>query len=114
MKKKKDDELSGTYLIINGRIKRATKWDLFKHKVQTEIKRWVLVDRYSNKIIPNSELDRYFSLSPIEKETADKLYKEEKRTLSYEFYPCGGICWGVRVHDLKTDEVFDITDVSCW
>lgn len=58
-----DGGLAGKFLIKNGKWKRATKWDLFKYKVQTEVKRWVLVDRYANKIIPKSELGRYFSLS---------------------------------------------------
>lgn len=115
MKKEFDDGgLTGTFLVRkDGRWKKATKWDLFKYKVQTEVKRWVLVDRYANKIIPKSELGRYFSLSPIEKEAADKLYKE-KGTLSYEFYPCAGITWGVRVKILKTGEVIDISDCDSW
>ena len=42
-----------------------------------------------------------------------KIFKE-KGTISYEFYPCAGIGWGVRLHVLKTGEIIDITDVESW
>jgi len=101
------------YIIENGQWIKATKLKLFKHNIKKNLKRWKLVDKYSNKIIPSSELGRYFSLSPIEYEQAQKLFKE-KGTLSYEFYPCG-IGWGIRVHCLdKNNEIIDITDVTCW
>ena len=77
------------------------------------MKRWKLVDKYSNKIVPNSELKRHFTLSPIEYEQAEKIYKE-KGNIAYIFYPCGGIAWGVKVRVLDTNEEIDITDVTCW
>lgn len=102
-----------SYLIENGRFVKATKWKLFKWEIKRQLKRWKLVDKYSNKIVPNSELKRYFTLTPKEFEEAQKLYKE-KGTLSYEFYPCGGIAWGVKVKILKTGEVIDISDYDSW
>lgn len=92
---------------------KVTKWKLFKREIRRQLKRWKLVDKYSNKIIPNSELGRYFILTPKEFKEAQKLYKE-KGTLSYEFYPCAGIAFGVRVKVLETDEVIDISDYGSW
>ena len=105
--------MKNDYLIENGRFVKATKWKLFKQEIRRQLKRWKLVDKYSNKIVPNSELKRYFSLSPIEYERAEKIYKE-KGTIAYIFYPCGGIAWGVKVRVLDTNEEIDITDVTCW
>ena len=58
-------------------------------------------------------MKRYFSLSPQEYEDAEKIYKE-KGTLEYIFYPCAGLAWGVKVKVIKTGEIINITDVSCW
>lgn len=94
-------------------VKNPSKWIMFKRNFKLLCKRWKLVDTYKNKIVPVSELGRYFILSPKEKEDADKIYKE-KGTLSYEFYPCGGIAWGVQVKVLKTKEIINITDTEVW
>ena len=105
--------MKNSYLIEDGRFIKATKWKLFKREIGKQLKRWKLVDKYSNKIVPNSELKRYFSLSPQEYKDAEKIYKE-KGTIAYIFYPCGGIAWGVKVRVLDTNEEIDITDVTCW
>lgn len=105
--------MKNEYLFKDGKIVKVTKWKLFKQKIKRQLKRWKLVDKYSNRIIPNSELERYFILTPKEFEEAKKLYKE-KGTLSYEFYPCAGIAWGVKIKILKTDEVIDISDYDSW
>lgn len=102
-----------SYIIKDGKWIKATNWMLFKYRLKISIKKWKLVDKYSNRIIPIEEMKRYFSLSPIEYEQAEKIYNE-KGTIEYVFYPCGGIGWGVKVRVLKTGEEFDITDVSCW
>lgn len=102
-----------TYLLEDGRWTKATKWKIFKQKIKYEIKRWKLVDKYSNRIVSIDDMKRYFSLSPIEYERAEKIYKE-KGTIAYIFYPCGGIAWGVKVRVLDTNEEIDITDVTCW
>ena len=101
------------YLLEDGRWTKATKWKIFKQKIKSEIKRWKLVDKYSNRIVPMDDMKRYFSLSPIEYERAEKIYKE-KGTIAYIFYPCGGIAWGIKVRVLDTNEEIDITDVTCW
>ena len=101
------------YLLENGKWTKATKWKIFKQKIKSEIKRWKLVDKYSNRIVPIDDMKRYFSLSPQEYKDAEKIYKE-KGTIAYIFYPCGGIAWGVKVRVLDTNEEIDITDITCW
>ena len=94
-------------------IKNPSKWIIFKRNLKLWCKKWKLIDKSENRIIPNSEMKRYFSLSPQEYEDAEKIYKE-KGTLEYIFYPCAGLAWGVKVKVIKTGEIIDITDVSCW
>jgi hypothetical protein len=94
-------------------IKNPSKWIMFKRNLKLWCKKWKLIDKSENRIIPNSEMKRYFSLSPQEYEDAEKIYKE-KGTLEYIFYPCAGLAWGVKVKVIKTGEIIDITDVSCW
>ena len=94
-------------------IKNPSKWIMFKRNLKLWCKKWKLIDKLENRIIPNSEMKRYFSLSPQEYEDAEKIYKE-KGTLEYIFYPCAGLAWGVKVKVVKTGEIIDITDVSCW
>ena len=94
-------------------IKNPSKWIMFKRNLKLWCKKWKLIDKSENKIIPNSEMKRYFSLSPQEYEDAEKIYKE-KGTLEYIFYPCAGLAWGVKVKVIKTGEIINITDVSCW
>ena len=102
-----------SYLLENGRFVKATKWKLFKSELKSQLKRWKLVDKYSNRIVPSSDWERHFVLTPKELEDAKNIYKE-KGAISYEFYPCAGIAWGVRVRVLKTGEVIDISDVDSW
>ena len=83
-------------------------------KVKSWFNKWKFVDKSKYNIIPQSEMKRHFVLSKKQYEESEKLYKEEKRTISYEFYPCGGIGWGVKIHDMKTNETFNITDTSVW
>ena len=94
-------------------IKNPSKWIMFKRNLKLWCKKWKLIDKSENRIIPNSEMKRYFSLSPQEYEDAEKIYKE-KGTLEYIFYPCAGLAWGVKIKVIKTGEIIDITDVSCW
>ena len=94
-------------------IKNPSKWIMFKRNLKLWCKKWKLIDKSENRIIPNSEMKRYFSLSPQEYEDAEKIYKE-KGTIAYIFYPCGGIAWGIKVRVLDTDEEIDITDTSNW
>lgn len=94
-------------------IKNPSKWIMLKRNTKLWCKKWKLIDKSKNKIIPNSELGRYFSLSPKEYKDAEKIYKE-KGTIEYIFYPCAGIGWGIKVKVLKTGEEINITDVNCW
>ena len=94
-------------------IKNPSKWIMFKRNLKLWCKKWKLIDKSKNRIIPNSEMKRYFSLSPKEYEDAEKIYKE-KGTLEYIFYPCAGLAWGVKIKVIKTGEIIDITDVSNW
>lgn len=104
-----------TYIYYKDKwVKNPSKWIMFKRNIKLWIRKWKLVDTSKYKVVSKNDLDRYFILTPKEREDANKLYKDEKRTLSYEFYPCSGIGWGVRVHDLKTKETFDITDIESW
>lgn len=95
-------------------IKNPSKWIMFKWNLRNWFTKWKIIDKTCYKLIPIDELDRWFSLSFKEYKEADRLYKEEHRTLSYEFYPCAGIGWGIRVHDLDTEEIFDITSYDNW
>ena len=102
-----------TYISVKGKWVKATKWILFKRRIKWWFIKWKLVDTFKYRLIPQSEMGKWFGLSDKEYEDAEKLYKE-KGTISYEFYPCAGIGWGVRIHVLKTDEIIDISDVSTW
>jgi hypothetical protein len=82
-----------------------------KNKLCRLLHRWRIVDTHAYRIIPYNV--SIFRLTPKEKEMAEKLYNE-KGTISYEFYPCAGIAFGVKIHVLKTSEIIDISDVSSW
>jgi hypothetical protein len=59
-----------SYLLENGRFVKATKWKLFKFELKSQLKRWKLVDKYSNRIVPSSDWERHFVLTPKELENA--------------------------------------------
>lgn len=104
-----------TWIEYKGKwIKNPSKWILFIIRLKFLLKRWKIVDISKYWLIPEDERKLHFILSEKEYEESERLYREEHRTISYEFYPCGGIGWGVRIHDLDTKEIFDITDVSNW
>ena len=94
-----------------GKLVEFTKWDIFKWTIYSYLHRFRIIDTWKYKVIPHSDNKYYFKLSPKEYEDAEKIYKE-KGTISYEFYPCGGIGWGTKVH--HKDEVIDITDINKW
>ena len=102
-----------TCIFKNNKWVKATKWDLFWRPIKHKFTKWKLVDTSKYWIIPEDDRKLHFILSEKEYEEAKKLYKE-KGTISYEFYPCAGIAWGVRVRVLKTGEVIDISDVDSW
>ena len=78
-----------------------------------KITRYKLVDTWNNRIYPQEDWNKIFKLSPKEYEDSQRIFKQDGN-ISYEFYPCGGISWGVRIHKLKTGEIIDITDISVW
>lgn len=92
---------------------KTTKWDLFWRKIKNLRTRFKIVDTHKWCLVPWEDRRKQFTLSDKEYEDAKKLY-EEKGTISYEFYPCGGIGWGVRIHTLNTNEIIDITDYNNW
>lgn len=103
------------WINYNGKwIKNPSKWILFKRWLKFTKKRWKIIDTSKYWIIPEDERKYHFILSEKEYEESERLYKEEHRTLSYEFYPCAGLGYGIRVHDLKTEEIFDITTYDNW
>lgn len=92
---------------------KATKWLLFKHRLIHWFTKWKLVNRDNYCLVPWEDSKKQFMLSDKEYKDAQKIYKN-KGTISYEFYPCAGLAWGVKVHVNKTGETIDITDVSTW
>ena len=92
---------------------KASKWDLFWNSIKRTLIRWKLVDTHKYYLIPWSDKKRQFILSDKEYIKAQNIYKE-KGTISYEFYPCAGIGWGVKIHVLKTEEIIDVTDYNNW
>lgn len=105
--------IKGTYIFWKGKWIKANKWLMFYNTIKNYLARFKIVDTWKYKLILHEDSKYYFKLSPKEYEGAEKLYKE-KGTISYEFYPCAGIAWGVKIHVLKTDEVIDISDITCW
>lgn len=97
----------------NNIFTKASKWNIFWETIKRYCSRFKIVDTWKYMLILHDHSKYYFKLSPKEYEDAKKIYKD-KGTISYEFFPCGGIGWGVKVHVLKTNEIFDITDVSDW
>lgn len=102
-----------TWIFKNNKWVKATKWDLFWRPIKHKFTKWKLVDTSKYWIIPEDDRKLHFILSEKEYEEAEKLYKE-KGTISYEFYPCAGLGWGVKIRVVKTDEIIDITDVTNW
>lgn len=101
------------YIFKDGKVVKATKWILLKRKIYSWITRFKIIDTWKYDITNYNDRKYYFKLNPSEYEQAKKIYKE-KGTISYEFYPCGGISFGIRVRVLKTGEVIEISDVSSW
>jgi len=96
---------SKTYIKLN-------KWTSFKQKIKKLITRYKIADTWKYKLVPYEDSKYYFKMSPKEYEDAKRIYKE-KGTISYEFYPCGGVGWGLRLH-AKCGEVIDVTDYNSW
>lgn len=97
----------------NGKWIKPSKWLLFKRKIYNWFTRFKIVDSKKYWLLSHNDSKYYFKLSAKEYEIAQTIYNE-KGTISYEFCPCGGIGWGVKIHVLKTGEIIDITDVSTW
>ena len=101
-----------TFYIKNGKLVKTNKFSIFCRTIKGYLTRFKIVDTWKYKLIPHSDSKYIFKLSPNEYEDSKKLYKENG-TISYEFYPCGGIGWGVRIHLLNKDnEIIDITDYN--
>lgn len=105
--------MSNILIYKKGKMVEATKYDLFIRKIKHFFKKWKVINTDHYWIVPNSDRGHHFVLVDKEYEESKKIFKE-KGTISYEFYPCAGIGWGVRLHVLKTGEIIDITDVESW
>lgn len=106
--------MEGTYMLIDGKLVKATKLMLLKNKIHGLITRFkVFIDGQKYIVIPREDIKYYFRLSPKEYKDAQKIYNE-KGTISYTFYPAGGIGWGVKLEVLKTGEIIDISDICSW
>lgn len=102
-----------SYYMIDHKLVKVTKWMKFKRLIHDWVNRFKLVDTWKYKLIPHTDSKYYFKLSSKEYENAEKIY-DEGNTISYEFYPIGGIAWGVRVKILESGEVIDISDTESW
>lgn len=102
-----------SWIYYNGKYVEAKGLVYFKWKLKYWFKKYKLINIYKYRLIPLDDMKKIFKLSDKEYEDSEKLYNE-KGTISYEFYPCGGIGWGVKIHVLKTGEIIDISDVSTW
>lgn len=89
---------------------KANKWMLFIREIKRWIYRYKITDTWKYNLIPRENSKYYFKMSPKEYEKAHKIYKE-RGTISYEFYPCGGIGWGLKIHT-KDGEIINITDYN--
>lgn len=97
------------YDFKNEKWTKASRWLVFKTKLLNIFRRYKIIDTWKYKPIRYSDFKYYFRLSNKEYERAKNIYKK-RGNISYEFYPIGGIDWGLRVRVLKTDKVIDITD----
>ena len=92
---------------------KVTKWDLFWRPIKYWFTKWKLVDTSKYCLVSWTDREKQFTLSDKEYIDSENIYKE-KGTISYEFYPCAGIGWGVKIHILKTGEIIDITSYDNW
>lgn len=102
-------EQKEAWIFNKGQLVKVTKWKLFTIKIKRFFSRYKIYDTRKYILRSYDDLKYYFRLSKEEYIEAQKIYKE-KGTISYEFYPCGGVGWGVKVH--TKDEVIDITDYN--
>ena len=86
---------------------------LFKRDFIHQFTKWKFINRDKYCLVPWEDYKKHFRLSDKEYKDSQEIYKN-KGTISYEFYPCSGIGWGVKLHVLKTKEIIDITDYSSW
>ena len=95
------------------RFIKPNSLQLFMFRLRRLITRYKIVNTSKYCLIPWNDKKKQFTLSDKEYKDAKEIYKN-KGTISYEFYPCAGLAWGIRVHVLETKEIIDITDVSNW
>ena len=97
------------WILKNGKWIKATKWEVFKRTITGIFTRYKLTDTWRYNIVPHEDLKYIFKMTPKEYDRTKKLY-EEKGTISYEFYPIGGIGYGLKIH--TKDEIIDVTDLD--
>ena len=99
------------YILKDGELIKLSKFKIFINNIKRFIHKYKIVNTYKYSLIPYSDRKYIFKLSKKEYEEAEKIYSS-KGTISYEFYPCGGIGWGIRLHILESNEIIDITDID--
>ena len=95
------------WIFKHGKMIKASRWDIWMINLYHFIHRFKIVDTQKYDLILHSDKKYYFSMTPEEYKKAEEIYKE-KGTISYEFYPIGGIDWGIKLHVLKTGEIIDL------
>lgn len=95
------------------RFIKPNSFEFLLFKIRTFVHKYKIVNTSKYCLVPWNDKKKQFILSDKEYKEAKELYKN-KGTISYEFYPCAGLGWGVRIHVLKTKEIIDITDTSNW
>lgn len=93
------------WILKNGKWVKATKLEIFKRTIVEMFTRYKLIDTWKYNIIPHEDFKYIFKMTPKEYEKAKELCKD---ILAYEFYPIGGIGYGLKIH--TKDEVIDVTD----
>lgn len=74
-------------------------------------RRFKLIYTTKFDILPKSPL--HFSVTKQQWDDI-KTLRKLKGNISYEFYSCGGIGFGLKVHCQDNGEVIDFTDVNNW
>ena len=96
------------WIYWKGRWTKARWWMLAIRRTKLWITKWKIVDTSKYQLVNRDELGKWFSMSDKEYKKSQKIYKE-KGSISYEFYPCGGIGWGLKIH-CKDGEIIDRFD----
>ena len=105
--------IEGSYRFKNGKLIKLSKFQIILYRVSRIFHKYKIINTQKYDTIPHSDWKYIFKLSEKEYKDSKMIYLS-KGTISYEFYPCEGIGWEVRVKVLGTNEIIDVTDVTNW